>query len=228
MLKADELEKFLYWIISLLINLIILTFMSTLLLINVNQNFKTTTINIILQEEKPEPKVSGFQITQKKLSGKADKKVSVQPGMPKPKTMPHTEHGDYSVPANQEEVSILSQIEESVKRRKLQQEGMPNVKEIGNIIASYTSSGISISTTGSRKVVSIPTMPKIVSDEPLSNIKVKIWVEPSGVVSRVEILQRSGSSQVDRQVVNFVKSIRFEAINGDIQTGIITFKLIGG
>ncbi|MDW8096341.1 MAG: energy transducer TonB, partial [Aquificaceae bacterium] len=64
---------------------------------------------------------------------------------------------------------------------------------------------------------------------PLSVFKVRIWVEPSGVVSKVQIVQRSGSPQVDQRMVEFVRNIKFEPIKENIvQTGVITFRFKGG
>ncbi len=221
MLKVNDLEKFLYWLISSIINLAIFTFMSMLLLVNVKQDLEFKQINLILQEQTSQPKKEILQ------SGTLNNKAKVKKGVSSaPVSMAPTQ-GDYPI-TTKDEPSILSQLEESIKQRKNQQEGTQIVKEIGNIIASHTGSGISISTTGTRKVLYTPEIPKIVSDEPLSTIKVRIWVEPSGNVSKVEVVQRSGSSAVDRQVVNFVKGIRFEPINGDVQIGILTFKLRGG
>ncbi len=222
MSKVNELEKFLYWVVSSIINLVIFTFMSMLLMVNVKQDLEFKPINLIIQEQIAQPSKEILQ------SGALDNKAKVKKGESSVPASIAPTRGDYPISTTKNEPSILSQLEERVKHRKNQQEGMKIVKEIGNIVASHTESGISISTTGTRKVLYTPEIPKIVSDEPLAAIRVRIWVEPSGIVSKVEILQRSGSSAVDRQVVNFVKGIRFEPINGDVQIGILTFKLRGG
>ena len=92
------------------------------------------------------------------------------------------------------------------------------------MVAVVSSSGIGLSGSG-RPAVYIPPLPKVASDEPLSVLKIRIWVEPSGVVSKAQIVQRSGSPQVDQKMLNFVKGIRFESIRDNIiQTGIISFR----
>jgi len=96
--------------------------------------------------------------------------------------------------------------------------------ELGDMVAVVSSSGIGLSGSG-RPAVYIPPLPKVASDEPLSVLKIRIWVEPSGVVSKAQIVQRSGSPQVDQKMLNFVKGIRFESIRDNIiQTGIISFR----
>lgn len=223
MLKLDDLEKLLYWLASFIINLIIFTFMSVILLVSARQDVSFRPINLILQEEIPQ---SNKEISQSRT---LDDRVSkVRKGSNLTPVSTESTHGDYQVPVVKEEPSILSQLEESVKKRKNQQENAQIPKEIGDLTATRTDSGISISTTGTRKVIYTPEIPKIVSDEPLSSVRVRIWVEPSGNVSKVETIQRSGSNAVDRQIVNFVKGIKFEPINGDVQVGILTFKLRGG
>ena len=80
-----------------------------------------------------------------------------------------------------------------------------------------------------RKILYIPPFPKLRATELPSTFQAKLWVEPSGRVSKVEVLRRSGVPEIDSALVQFLRSIRFEPIEGNIiQTGIITFRFKGG
>lgn len=141
------------------------------------------------------------------------------------------EVGDIQVPAGtpKEDVSILREIEQRIKGREkeVEKEGVRGV-DLGDIVAVVSPSGVGISSSG-RATVYVPPFPSIYSDEPLSPLKLRIWVEPSGVVSKVQVIQKSGSPQVDQKMIEFVKGIRFEAIGERVvQTGIITLRFKGG
>jgi len=60
-------------------------------------------------------------------------------------------------------------------------------------------------------------------------LKIKVWVEPTGEISRLEVLQRSGVPEIDEKLIQFVKRIKFEPIRENVlQTGIIIFRFKGG
>ncbi|MFN3264447.1 MAG: energy transducer TonB [Aquificaceae bacterium] len=141
------------------------------------------------------------------------------------------EKGDIQVPAGtqKEEPSLLQEIEQKVRgrEREVEREGVKSA-DIGSITAVVSPGGVGLS-GGGRATVYTPPLPRISSDEPLSPLRVRVWIEPSGVVSRVQIIQKSGSTQVDQKMVEFVRGIRFEAIRENtVQTGIITFRFKGG
>ncbi len=213
-------ENILYWLSSLLINLILFTFMSLILLIEEHWEIKSDVLNVILQEQiPPELKVGEARKSRNKSLTSSIKAK---------------EHGDYAVPEVRkealEDISILAKVEREVKSRRgrISEGAQVGPKEIGSLTAVLSSEGVGISSTGGRAVVYIPPAPEIIADEPPSPVKVRIWVEPSGRISHVEILQRSGVPSVDRKILSFVKGIRFEPVEEQVQTGILTFKFKGG
>ncbi|MEN3034235.1 MAG: energy transducer TonB [Aquificaceae bacterium] len=119
------------------------------------------------------------------------------------------------------EPSILGNIESKISSRLSEDSGSASEKGTG-------AEGFGID-LGERKLVYKPPFPKLSSDEPLSSVVIKITVEPSGIVSKAQIIQRSGSAEVDRALINFCMSLKFAPINsGEVQTGTVSFKLRGG
>ena len=217
------LEHILYWISSLFINLIVFTLMSLILIVGKNTDTNVETINVFVEsfsfKEEKLNIAKGSTMTAKVGQGSSEKGRETR-------ATPLIEAKDKS----EDGVSILSEIEKRVKSREkaVISEGASQAKDIGEVSVVLTDKGVGYSSTGGRDIVYVPPMPKIVSDEPVSSVKVSVWVEPSGRISRVEIIQRSGVPSVDREILNFVKNIRFEAINGGVQRGTLTFKFRGG
>ncbi|MFN7065040.1 MAG: energy transducer TonB [Aquificaceae bacterium] len=231
---GEKVEGLIYWTISLVLNLIIFSLLSAYLLINIYPQVSKPPLNLYM-EEIPEIKeiklVSGKDEALHKpkrgegIAKKGKEKVSASP------LEIEREKGDLQVPTGkpQEEPSLLQEVEQKIrgKEREVSKEGIKG-EDLGNIVAVVSPMGIGFSGAG-RSTLYVPPLPRIVSEEPLSPLRVRIWVEPSGVVSRVEIIQRSGSPYVDQKMLEFIRGIRFEAIRENvIQTGIVTLRFKGG
>ncbi len=230
----EKLENSLYWAVSLALNLVIFTLLSLYLSVKVDLKNPTPPLEVFLQET-PEVKevklAAGKRLHDiKPHSGQA----LVSRGKASVSSSPieaHREVGDVQVPAGkpQEEPSLLEHIEQKIRgrEREVEKEGTRSA-DIGNITAIVSPGGVGLS-GGGRATVYTPPFPKISSDEPLSPLRVRVWIDPSGVVSRVQIIQKSGSPQVDQKMLEFARGIRFEPIRENlVQTGIITFRFKGG
>ena len=230
----EKLENSLYWGVSLVLNLIIFTLLSLYLSVRIEVKNPTKPMEVYLQEM---PEIKEVKLA----SGKSTPNLRQQTGEGIVRKDRHLvssspmevsrSTGDLQVPAGRpkEEPSLLQEIEQRVRgrEREIEKEGVRSA-DIGDITAVVSPGGVGLS-GGGRATVYIPPFPKISSDEPLSPLRVRIWIDPSGVVSRVQIIQKSGSPQVDQKMVDFVRGIRFEAIRENVvQTGVITFRFKGG
>ncbi len=230
----EKLENSLYWGVSLVLNLIIFTLLSLYLSVRIEVKNPTKPMEVYLQEM---PEIKEVKLA----SGKGTPNLKQQTGEGIVRKDRHfvssspmevsRSTGDIQVPVGRpkEEPSLLREIEQRVRgrEREVEKEGVRSA-DIGDITAVVSPEGVGLS-GGGRATVYIPPFPKISSDEPLSPLRVRIWIDPSGVVSRVQIIQKSGSSQVDQKMVEFVRGIRFEAIRENVvQTGVITFRFKGG
>jgi protein TonB len=154
-------------------------------------------------------------------------------GKPVPSLPPvATKSGDVPVASKETtETSILSEIEKKVKSQKAEiTQGKPTVSEsFGELSGVVSGSGVDLAKSATRKILYIPPFPQLRATELPSTFQAKLWVEPSGSVSKVEVLKRSGVPEIDNALVQFLRSIKFEPIEGNIiQTGIITFRFKGG
>ncbi|MEJ7555199.1 MAG: energy transducer TonB [Aquificaceae bacterium] len=230
----EKLENSLYWGVSLVLNLIIFTLLSLYLSVRIEVKNPTKPMEVYLQEM---PEIKEVKLA----SGRGTPNLRQQTGEGIVRKDRHLvssspmevsrSTGDLQVPAGRpkEEPSLLQEIEQRVRgrEREIEKEGVRSA-DIGDITAVVSPGGVGLS-GGGRAAVYIPPFPKISSDEPLSPLRVRIWIDPSGVVSRVQIIQKSGSPQVDQKMVEFVRGIRFEAIRENVvQTGVITFRFKGG
>ncbi len=230
----EKLENSLYWGVSLVLNLIIFTLLSLYLSVRIEVKNPTKPMEVYLQEM---PEIKEVKLA----SGRGTPNLRQQTGEGIVRKDRHLvssspmevsrSTGDLQVPAGRpkEEPSLLQEIEQRVRgrEREIEKEGVRSA-DIGDITAVVSPGGVGLS-GGGRATVYIPPFPKISSDEPLSPLRVRIWIDPSGVVSRVQIIQKSGSPQVDQKMVEFVRGIRFEAIRENVvQTGVITFRFKGG
>ncbi len=231
----EKLENSLYWGVSLFLNLIIFTLLSLYLSVRVEFKPPQKLMEVYFQEI---PEIKEVKLT----SGKSTPVVKRQTGEGIVKKDRHLvssspmevsrSTGDLKVPTGkpkEEEPSVLQEIEQRVRgrEREVEKEGVRSA-DIGNITAVVSPGGVGFS-GGGRATVYIPPFPRISSDEPLSPLRVRVWIEPSGVVSRVQVIQKSGSAHVDQKMVEFVRGIRFEAIRENVvQTGVIAFRFKGG
>lgn len=227
------MEGLLHFAVSLVLNLILFTLLSIYLFIKVDTPPKPP-LQVYLEDI---PRIEEVRLVRERPSvGQTPKEGegTLKKGREKISASPmqvDRDRGDVQVPKGipKEEPSLLQDIEQRIKgkQKEVKEEGI-RTSELGDIVAVVSPSGIGLSGSG-RSAVYIPPLPKVVSDEPLSVLKIRIWVEPSGMVSKAQIVQRSGSPRVDQMMLNFVKGIKFEPIKDNIvQTGIITFRFKGG
>ncbi|SNZ13043.1 energy transducer TonB family protein [Hydrogenobacter hydrogenophilus] len=234
---ADRIhtEELFYWLISLFLNLLIFTFLSYLFLLRINIKEETPPLNVSFETPKQitqEVKFSkGRQAYQKPKEGKHTLAKGRNTANITPMII-NRDQGDIALPSGretQEDVSVLSQIEQKVKGRKETQEEGTRTKEIGEVSAVISKGGVGFAGGGGRGILYAPPLPKLVSEELPSTLKIKVWVEPSGEVSRFEVLQRSGVPEIDQKLIEFVKRIKFEPIRENIlQTGVLIFRFKGG
>ena len=226
------LEKGLYFLTALVINLILFTLLSTYLLF-ARLNYEVNKPITLLLEEIPREEKVIFEKRTQKAGGIKEKLEKAKGGKPVPSLPPATtKSGDVPVASKETtEKSILSEIERKVKSQKAEAtQGKPTVSEsFGELSGVVSGSGVDLAKGTTRKILYIPPFPQLRATELPSTFQAKLWVEPSGSVSKVEVLKRSGVPEIDNALVQFLRSIRFEPIEGNIiQTGIITFRFKGG
>ncbi len=126
-------------------------------------------------------------------------------------------------------VSVLSSLAKEIEaqRRQAQTDIEGAIKQIGNISATISSRG-SYLHEGSRKLIYAPPAPTIRAGEFPAPVVLRIFVSPSGYVTKVIIIRRSGIAYVDREVLSYVRRFRFEPINGPVESGTITINFKGG
>jgi protein TonB len=230
--EESLLEKGLYFLNALVINLILFTLLSAYLLFARLSYEVNRPITLLLEELPREEKVT-FEKRGQRVGGIKENLKKAKGGKPVPSLPPvATKSGDVPIaPKETTEESILSEIERKVKSQKAETtQGKPNVSEsFGELSGVVSGSGVDLAKGATRKILYIPPFPKLRATELPSTFQAKLWVEPSGRVSRVEVLKRSGVPEIDSALVQFLRSIKFEPIEGNIiQTGIITFRFKGG
>jgi len=236
--EESFLEKGLYFLTALVINLILFTLLSTYLLFARPSHEVNKPITLLLEEtpllkEVPREEKVIFEKRTQRAGGTKEKLGSAKGGMPAPSLPPvTTKSGDVPIASKETaEESILSEIERKVKSQKAETtQGKPNVSEsFGELSGVVSGSGVDLAKSATRKILYIPPFPQLRATELPSTFQAKLWVEPSGRVAKVEVLKRSGVPEIDNALVQFLRSIRFEPIEGNIvQTGIITFRFKGG
>jgi protein TonB len=233
MAKGESLlEKGLYFLTALVINLILFTLLSAYLLFARLSYEVNKPITLLLEEIPREEKVI-FQKRTQRAGGIKEKLEKDKRGKPVPSLPPvETKSGDVPIaPKETTEESILSEIEKKVKNQKAETtQGKSTVSEsFGEISGVVSGSGVGFTKSATRKILYIPPFPKLRATELPSTFQAKLWVEPSGRVSKVEVLKRSGVPEIDSALVQLLMGIKFEPIEGNIiQTGIITFRFKGG
>ncbi|AAC07757.1 energy transducer TonB family protein [Aquifex aeolicus] len=204
-------ENFLYFAISVLVNLLFLKILYIYLFLpNISPPQAFTPLSVKIEEIKAPPKKPGKP--QKKVVKKKPEAVSVSQA---------PEKGDVPVEVKEEkEVSLLPELEKKIKERLKKRK---EVKQIGEISAVVSKQKVEIR-LGSRKLVHVPPPPVFHVKEYPSLVRIKIWVNPEGRVIRAIIIQRSGVTEVDEGLLRFTKKLKFEPIEvPEVQEGVITF-----
>ena len=142
------------------------------------------------------------------------------------RSIPVVHHPPKAPPKN---ISVLSSLEKEIEaqRRQAQTDIQGAIKQVGNLSATISSRG-SYLHEGSRRLIYTPPAPVIRAGEFPAPVVLRIFVSPSGYVTRAIIIRRSGIAYVDREVLNYVRRFRFEPINGPVESGTITINFKGG
>jgi len=230
--EESLLEKGLYFLTALVINLILFTLLSAYLLLARLSYEVSRPITLLLKEIPREEKVA-FEKRGQRVGGIKENLKKDKGDKPVPSLPPvATKSGDVPIASKETtEESILSEIEKKVKNQKAEiTQGKPNVSEsFGELSGVVSGSGVDLTKSATRKILYIPPFPQLRATELPSTFQAKLWVEPSGSISKVDVLKRSGVPEIDSALVQLLRSIRFEPIEGNIiQTGIITFRFKGG
>ena len=224
------MEEILYWGISIAINLILFTLLTSVFIVNVKEvpeiyPLKVEIVEIREPKEKRIKSVTQVRseakrtVTQKKVAQGKTKRAGV--GVSKAH-----EKGDVKVP-EEEDVSVLAEIQRKVEMRLKERKKLQR-KEVGTLSAVVTGGEVRIK-GGTRKIVYTPPLPDLVTTEFPSSVRVRIWVSPDGKVVRAVLVQRSGSANIDSVLLSFVRGIRFEKVQEmEVQVGEITFSFKGG
>ncbi len=228
----SALEEILYWTISILINLILLSLLTTVFIVKVREVPEFYPLRVEIKElkvEKPKKprsvvkaKSTAKRTVAKKVRGSASKRkagATVSSAFSK---------GDVKVPVQKEEdVSVLAELQRKIESRLRKKEKKVK-KEVGSISAVVTGRQVKIK-GGTRKIVYTPPLPELISTEFPSGVRIRIWVAPDGRVVKALLLQRSGSVNIDNTLLGFVRGIRFERVQEqEVQVGEITFSFQGG
>ncbi|MFZ8786972.1 energy transducer TonB, partial [Thermocrinis sp.] len=208
--EESLLEKSLYFLTALVINLILFTLLSTYLLFTRFSYEVSRPITLLLEEtplleEVPREEEVIFEKRTQRAGGTKEKLGRDKGGKPVP-SLPSvaTKSGDVPVASKETtETSILSEIERKVKSRKTEAtQNKPTVSEsFGELSGVVSGSGVDLAKSTTRKIVYIPPFPQLRATEPPSTFQAKLWVEPSGRVSKVEVLKRSGVPEIDSALV---------------------------
>jgi protein TonB len=226
------LEKGLYFLTALVINLVLFTLLSTYLLFK-RLSYEVNKPITLLLEEMPRKEKVIFEKRTQRAGGIKEKLEKAKGDKPVP-SLPSvaTKSGDVPVASKETtEKSILSEIERRVKSQRAEAtQGKPTFSEsFGELSGVVSGSGVDLAKGATRKILYIPPFPQLRATELPSTFQAKLWVEPSGRVAKVEVLKRSGVPEIDSALVQLLMGIRFEPIEGNIiQTGIITFRFKGG
>jgi len=230
--EESLLEKGLYFLTALVINLILFTLLSAYLLLARLSYEVSRPITLLLKEIPREEKVA-FEKRGQRVGGIKENLKKDKGDKPVPSLPPvATKSGDVPIASKETtEESILSEIERKVKSQKAEAtQGKPTVSEsFGELSGVVSGSGVGFTKSATRKILYIPPFPQLRATELPSTFQAKLWVEPSGSISKVDVLKRSGVPEIDSALVQLLKGVKFEPIEGNIiQTGIITFRFKGG
>ena len=226
----EAVEEILYWGISIAINLILFTLLTSVFIVKVKEvpEIYPLKVDIVEIREPKEKRIKSVTqvrseakrtVTRKEAAQGKTKRAGV--GVSKAH-----ERGDVKVP-EEEDVSVLAEIQKKVEMRLKERKKLQR-KEVGTLSAVVTGGEVRIK-GGTRKIVYTPPLPELITTEFPSAVRVRIWVSPEGKVVRAVLVQRSGSANIDSVLLSFVRGIRFEKVQEmEVQVGEITFSFKGG
>ena len=106
-----------------------------------------------------------------------------------------------------EEPSLLENLMPLVENYKL------TFKRIVTKARAELTKGGKVKLLTARKIVYIPPVKPIKVEFPPAPAELKLTVLPDGRVVKAEIVKRSGNLEVDRELLDFAKCLRFQPIN---------------
>ncbi|MDQ7038464.1 MAG: TonB family protein [Aquificota bacterium] len=226
----EALEEVLYWGISIVINLILFTFLTSVFIVKVKEvpDIYPLKVDIVEIEKPKEKRVKSVTQVRSEAKKTVAKKRPPQGERTKAGVGVSRAHekGDVKVP-EEEDVSVLAEIQKKVEER-LRKRQVQVKKEIGSLSAVVRGGEVKIR-GGTRRIVYTPPLPELVTTEFPSSVRVRIWVSPDGRVVRAVLVRRSGSANIDSVLLSFVRGIRFERVQErEVQVGEITFSFQGG
>ncbi len=231
MLKG-AVEEALYWIISILINLIMFSLLTTVFIVKVQEVPEIYPLRVEIRElkvEKPQRNKSVVEARSeaKRTVSKARPKGGAQKRQAGATITQAHSKGDVKVPVQEEEdVSVLAELQKKIESRLKKKQQVK--KQVGALSAVVTGKEVKIK-GGSRSIVYIPPAPDLISSEFPSAVRVRIWVAPDGRVVKAILLQRSGNVNIDNTLLAYVRGIKFERVEDEeVQVGEITFSFRGG
>ncbi len=230
MLK-EAVEEVLYWGISIVINLILFSLLTTVFIVKVQEIPDIYPIKVEIREIKVEKPKRTKSVVKAKVTAKKTVMQKTKGTVKKRKAgatlTSASEKGDVKVPLQKEEdISLLAELEKKIESKLKKKEKVK--KEVGAISAVLTGGKLRIK-GGTRKIVYIPPTPELISQEFPGAVRVRIWVSAAGDVVKALLLQRSGDVNIDNTLLSYVRAIKFEKVEDkEVQIGEITFSFQGG
>ncbi len=77
-------------------------------------------------------------------------------------------------------------------------------------------------TAKDRKVVYRPAPPTVKAKVPPPAVKVKLWINPDGTVSKVQLLETTGNPKIDKKIREYILSWKFNKISSNEKQWAVT------
>lgn len=183
----------------------------------------------VIHEEK-KPKIEKQTVKTEEEKKEVRQNTQKAETVVKKSTSSTTEKSQGAKPSNPDMLKID---DENLKLLNQLSSSSAAAKEGGKVKSEEISFGESLSkidssvngTASSRSVIYKPPPPKIVTSETLPAVKVKIWINPDGSVSKVELLTTTGDPQANATIISYMKRWKFNKISSnEIQWAVVTIK----
>ncbi|WP_297887534.1 energy transducer TonB [Sulfurihydrogenibium sp.] len=141
-----------------------------------------------------------------------------------------------NVSAKQSNPDVLKIDDDNLKLLNQVASTTSNVNEGGKVKNEDISFGVALSKIDasaegnafSRSVIYKPPPPKITTSETVPSVRVKIWINPDGNVSKVELLTTTGDPQINSMIISYMKRWKFNRINSnEVQWATLTVRFGG-
>lgn len=176
--------------------------------------------NPIVNEEKKGLLVNKPQVNQIEKKETTSKTTPTEKIQDKPQESPIKKE---TLKIEDENLKLLSQIgknpEGSGMQKSNQEESLSFGQKISNMDKSAEGTALS------RSLLYKPPPPKLTSSISQPSVKAKIWINPSGNVEKVELINITGDTEIDTAVIKYLKKWKFNPINiNQIQWAIVTVR----